>query len=90
MDNKEISEKVEDWYKAKEKAAFYEKEAEKLKKKIINHMIQEQLDSIKTVNFSVTKKSISRESLSKKDVPDDIWKKYSKEISYDTYTIKER
>lgn len=85
-----IKEAVEEWHKAKEKVAFYEKQSEKLKQQVIEYMKNKEVETLVTTNYIVSKKSMSRDSLSKKDVPDDIWKKYAKNISYDAYYIKER
>ncbi len=85
-----IKEAVEEWYKAKEKVAFYEKQSEKLKQQVIDYMKNKEVETLVTTNYVVSKKSMSRDSLSKKDVPDDIWKKYAKNISYDAYYIKEK
>jgi len=85
-----IKEAVEEWYKAKEKVTFYEKQSEKLKQQVIEYMKNKEVESLVTTNYVVSKKSMSRDSLSKKDVPDDIWKKYAKNISYDAYYIKEK
>jgi len=85
-----IKEAVEEWYKAKEKVTFYEKQSEKLKQQVIDYMKNKEVETLVTTNYVVSKKSMSRDSLSKKDVPDDIWKKYAKNISYDAYYIKEK
>jgi len=85
-----IKEAVEEWYKAKEKVAFYEKQSEKFKQQVIEYMKNKEVETIVTTNYIVSKKSMSRDSLSKKDVPDDLWKKYAKNISYDAYYIKEK
>jgi len=85
-----IKEAVEEWHKAKEKVAFYEKQSEKLKQQVIEYMKNKEVETLVTTNYIVSKKSMSRDSLSKKDVPDDVWKKYAKNISYDAYYIKER
>lgn len=85
-----IKEAVEEWYKTKEKVTFYEKQIEKLKQEVINYMKDKQVETLVTTNYMVSKKSMQRDSLSKKDIPEDIWKKYAKNISYDAYYIKEK
>jgi hypothetical protein len=85
-----IKEAVEEWYKAKEKVAFYEKQVDKLKQKVIEYMKEKEVESIVTTNYIVSKRVLSRDSLTKKDVPEDIWKKYARNLSYDAYYIKER
>jgi hypothetical protein len=85
-----IKEAVEEWYKAKEKVAFYEKQVDKLKQKVIEYMKEKEVETIVTTNYIVSKRVLSRDSLTKKDVPEDIWKKYARNLSYDAYYIKER
>ena len=85
-----IKEAVEEWYKAKEKVAFHEKQVDKLRQKVIEYMKDKEVETIVTTNYIVSKRNMSRDSLSKKDVPEDIWKQYAKNLSYDAYYIKER
>jgi hypothetical protein len=85
-----IKEAVEEWYKAKDKVAFYEKQVDKLKQKVIEYMKEKEVETIVTTNYIVSKRVLSRDSLSKKDVPEDFWKKYARNLSYDAYYIKER
>jgi hypothetical protein len=85
-----IKEAVEEWYKAKEKVAFHEKQVDKLKQKVIEYMKEKEVETIVTTNYIVSKRVLSRDSLTKKDVPEDIWKKYARNLSYDAYYIKER
>ncbi len=85
-----IKEAVEEWYKAKEKVAFYEKQVDKLKQKVIEYMKEKEVETIVTTNYIVSKRVLSRDSLAKKDVPEDVWKKYARNLSYDAYYIKER
>lgn len=85
-----IKEAVEEWYKSKEKVAFYEKQVDKLKQKVIEYMKEKEVETIVTTNYIVSKRVLSRDSLTKKDVPEDVWKKYARNLSYDAYYIKER
>lgn len=85
-----IKDAVEEWYKAKERISFYEKQADRLKQKVSDYMKSKDVDTLVTTNHIVTKKQLSRDSLAKKDVPEDIWKKYAKNLSYEAYYIKEK
>ena len=85
-----IKDSVEQWFKAKEKVSFYEKQSEKLKQQVIEYMKDKDVETLVTTNYIVSKKSMSRDTLSKKDVPDDVWKKYAKNISYEAFYIKEK
>ncbi len=86
----DIKEKVSEWYKMKEQSAFFDKRANKLRNEIIEYMNEINIDSIMTSDYIVKKKEMSRESVTKKDLPQDVWDKYCKKLNYETLTIKER
>lgn len=86
----DIKEKVSEWFKMKEQAAFFDKRANKLRNEIIEYMNEINIDSIMTSDYVVKKKEMSRESVTKKDLPQDVWDKYCKKLNYETLTIKER
>lgn len=86
----QIKEKVSEWYKMKEQAAFFDKKADKLRNDIMSYMKDINIDSIVTTDYIVKKKELSRESVTKKDLPEDVWKQYCKRLNYETLTIKER
>ena len=44
-------------------------------------------DSLKTRTLKLTKTDMERETLSKKDVPKDIWNTYAKVSSFSTYRL---
>jgi hypothetical protein len=90
MDTSEIKNLVKKWYETKRKAAEYEKIAENTKDMIVSYMEENEVDTIKTDDYVVTKKSMSRNFLIKKDMPEDIWQKYSKNKVFDSYYIKLR
>ena len=90
MEQIKLKEFVESWNDAKEKASHFDKLAEKNKLKVIEYMTEHNLDTIKTENFIVTKRQMTRDSVNKSDLPEDIWKKYHKSSTYNTYSIKER
>ena len=90
MDQIKLKEYVSGWNDAKDKASHFEKLADKYKQKVIDYMIENNLDTIKTEDFIVTKRTTSRDSISKNDLPEDVWKKYYKTTTYDTYSIKSR
>lgn len=90
MNDAQVKEAIEEWYKSKERVSFYEKQVDKIKQKVIEYMNEKGVDSLVTTNYTVSKKNMSRDTLAKKDVPEDIWKKYAKNISYDAFYIKEK
>jgi hypothetical protein len=90
MDTTEIKDLVKKWYEYKRKSSDYEKIADKTKDIIVSYMEENDLDTIRTDDYVVTKKSMSRNFLTKKDMPEEVWQKYSRNKVFDSYYIKLR
>lgn len=90
MDTTEIKDLVKKWYESKRKSGEYEKIADKTKDIIVSYMEENELDTIRTDDYVVTKKSMSRNFLTKKDMPEEVWQKYSRNKVFDSYYIKLR
>ena len=88
MDKNDIEELLEKWHKAKQEIALLEKKCEKYKRyseKILNHL---DVNNISTHDFTLKRVDITKATLSKKDVPKEIWNKYSNEVTYPVYYLK--
>jgi hypothetical protein len=68
-----------------------QKRHDKYRKIIEEHMIQEGLNTIhhkiENQSYKIKKSLMSRESISKKELPQEIWDKYCKSSSYSTLRI---
>lgn len=68
-----------------------QKRHDKYRKIIEEHMIKEGLNMINhkidNQNYKIKKSLMSRESISKKELPQEIWDKYCKSSSYSTLRI---
>ena len=64
-----------------------EEELEKHKNKVIAYMKNKEINSLVTSNYMVKCSNCSRESIAKKDLPPEIWQRYHKKSSYDTYKL---
>ena len=68
-----------------------QKRHDKYRKIVEEHMLQQGLTSIEKQingqNYKIKKSLLSRESISKKELPQDIWDKYCKSSSYTTLRI---
>jgi uncharacterized protein Yka (UPF0111/DUF47 family) len=64
---------------------------DRYRKLVEEHMIKENITSIEHVvdnqKYKIKKSLLSRESISKKDLPSDIWEKYCKSSSYSTLRV---
>lgn len=88
MDKNDIEELLDKWYKTKQEIAFLEKKCEKYKRyseKILNNL---NVNNLVTHDFTLKRVDITKSTLSKKDVPPELWNKYSNEVSYPVYYLK--
>ena len=87
MESPDITKFIEIKHKLDELQERYDRH----RKNIEDYMIRENMTSIEhTVDnqkYRIKKSILSRESVSKKDIPDDIWNKYCKSSSYTTLRI---
>jgi hypothetical protein len=86
-DEIDIDNLLSNWFEAKQRIAELEKKCDKYKSiadKVLNIKGE---DSLKSKTLKLTKSDIERQSISKKDVPKDIWKAYAKLSSFSTYRL---
>ena len=84
----ELDDILEKWDNAKKLKLKYEKECDLYKGSIERYMNKKQLEVVNGSDFTVTKKHTTRKQLLKKSVNKEIWDKYSKRITYTTYSLK--
>jgi hypothetical protein len=90
VDINDIDELLKNWNDAKIEIASLEKKCDKYKKyceKIMNKLDKNILTG---TNFSVRRVDMERDSISKKDVPKDIWNKYSNRTSFSSFYLKQK
>ena len=78
---------LDNWYKAKQEISILEKKCEKYKKAAEKLMSQTQKNTLKSTSYSLKKIDISKNTISKNDVPDEIWYRYSKRTSYNSFYL---
>lgn len=89
-DEKDVNILLERWYETKEQISSLEKKLDKYKKYAEKIMDNNDLDSLSSHTFSLTKREMSRSILSKDDVPKEVWNKYSRNITYPMFVIKKK
>jgi len=82
-----MEQKIEEWNQKREQLKRLEKECDKYRNAIIKYMNTNEVDSIKTSKFRVSRKNITREVISKKKMPKDLWDRYSTITSYDKLSV---
>jgi hypothetical protein len=90
MTTVDLSKLLQKWTEAKNKIAELEKNIEKYKR-VANSVMEEQgNNTISNDYFTLRRKEMSRTTISKKDVPIEIWNKYSKPCKYKAYYLTEK
>jgi hypothetical protein len=88
INTKEIDKFLEKWYETKKTIILLENKCENYKKLISQKMKIQNINSIQSSNFILNKRTTTRESISKKYVPDNIWKQYCNKSTFDTFSLK--
>lgn len=92
-DHKEVSDEkldelMRDWSKVKSKISELEEREKSIKDLITNIMNDNKSDILTTENYNVKRRYMEKSTISKKDVPNDIWEKYSKISKYSAMYLK--
>ena len=84
----DIEDLLNNWYKAKQEIYILEQKCEKYKK--VSEKLMERMDKniLNTSSYSLKKIDIVRNTISKNDIPSDIWNKYSKKNKYSSYYLQ--
>ena len=83
----EIKDLLQKWADAKTEIAELEKNIEKYKRVVNRFMDQKGNNTITSSKFTLLRKEMSRSTMSKKNVPTEIWNKYSRPCTYKAYYI---
>lgn len=81
---------LQKWNDAKKQKNLYEKECEEYKGAVERYMNKKGKNIIQGKNYIVSRRSNTRENLSKQNVPPEIWNQYSTRFSYMSYHIENR
>ena len=88
---KEDRELFTKFIQTKQKLDELQEKHDKYRKYIEEYMLRENLTSVEHSfdgkKYNIKKSLMSRESISKKDLPEDIWDKYCKSSSYTTIRV---
>ena len=79
---------LERWSNAKSEIADLEIKIEKYKKLATKLLKQNNTNELVTKKYKLTRTELSRKTMCKADVPDQIWEKYSHSCTYPVYYIK--
>ncbi len=75
------------WFQIKQEIKSLSEEEAKIKTKIGAAMAKKQISELNTERYQLTTKITSRESLSKKDCPKEIWQSHCKKTTFTTFRL---
>lgn len=80
---------LEKWSYAKQQKVKHEQECDTYKGAVERYMKKKNSNVLKGKTFNVTKRTVTRQQLSKQNVPKDIWHMYATRVTYTSYHLKE-
>jgi hypothetical protein len=81
---------LQKWAETKNEIADLEKQIEKYKRVVNRFMDQKGNNTITSSQYILRRKEMSRATISKKNVPTEIWNKYSKPSTYKAYYLSKK
>ena len=78
---------LDEWWETKKKIAALSSKEKGLKRKVDDAMVKAKRRKLEDGSFIVSRKECTRESVSKKNLPTDVWDKYCTSTSYTTMTL---
>jgi hypothetical protein len=79
---------LQKWDYSKKQKAMYDKDCDRYKDAVERYMNKKDKNELESNTYSVTRRSNTRQILSKADTPDEIWNRYAKRFSYMSYHLK--
>jgi hypothetical protein len=89
MQSVEIEKITEKWFRYKQELSEIEKKVQKYKELLEEEMNKQGVNYLTTKRFEISRISCSKNTISKKDVPKEVWDAYSKRSKYFMYSLKE-
>ena len=83
----DVEQLLENWAEAKSEMAILEKKIEKYKLLANKIMNSNATDQISSSYFKLNRREQSRNTITKQDLPVDIWDRYSRMLSYPVYYL---
>jgi hypothetical protein len=87
MEDIDINDLLDNWYKTKQEISILENKCDKYKKVCEKLMDKLEKNSLNSMYYSLKKIDITKSTISKNNVPDDIWDRYSKKTKYSSFYL---
>lgn len=85
--NEDIENLLISWHNAKEEMAELNKKCDRYKKLAEKIMASKDVTSLSSSSFKVSQRNSSITTMAKKDVPSEVWNKYSKKTEFKAYYL---
>ena len=86
----DISDLLQHWEKTKAQISELEAKLEKYKLLATRIMSQNNTDTLTDGYYTLKKRNLSRENISRADIPKEIWKKYAKSFTYPAFYLSKQ
>jgi hypothetical protein len=90
LNESDVTNLLEKWFKTKQEITSLEAKCEKYKSYTEQIMNSKNNNSLSGTYHQLKRREMSRTTISRKDVPKDIWDKYSRVSSYPAYYLTEK
>jgi hypothetical protein len=90
VNDSDIETLLDRWAQTKEEIAELEKRLEKYKKLATRIMSSKKSNLLTSSSYTLSRKDITRTTLSKKDVPEQVWEKYAQTCTYPAYYLNKK
>jgi hypothetical protein len=81
---------LQDWYESKKQLDALEKKIQKYKTSIAKEMNNRDVDQITESGFIVKRRRNTRSYITKGNVPEEIWNRYSSKSSFDAFFLSKK
>lgn len=88
ISDEKLEDLMKEWSKVKRQISELEDREKSIKELVTDIMKEEDVNSLYTDNYKVVRKIQKRSTVSQKDLPEDIWKKYSKTSEFPVFYLK--
>lgn len=88
ISDEKLEDLMKEWSKVKRNISELEDREKSIKELVTDIMKDESVDSLYTDNYKVVRKIQKRSTVSQKDLPEDIWKKYSRLSEFPVFYLK--
>lgn len=88
VSDEKLDKLLSEWFKLKAQINMFQKREADIKELINDIMREENKRMLQTENYLVSKRNQKRTGVSQKDIPEDVWNRYSKTTEFSVFQLK--